>query len=281
MVHWYQSQWPRRLRRGSAAILSLGLWVGILPAAWMSVSCECCVLSSKGLCDGLIARPEESYRVWCVWVWSWSLDNEEALAHWGAVAPLEKKWNTGGKILTKEDRSTWSKTSPSATFSTANPTYTGLELGRLLWEAGEELALRNRRQRRAVREVWELQLRFRYRGGGGDKHTWCCLIATTPDVTWYERSTDSRPFQLHSVQPVQVPTTPCCLYCSVHVTDVWAPSELSSGLHVCAIPTMQYNISNHSGVRFCPLPAFLLLTETKVVSETVSSIVSICKLDGW
>jgi hypothetical protein len=32
----------------------------------MSVCCECCVLSGRGLCDGLIPRPEESYRVWCV-----------------------------------------------------------------------------------------------------------------------------------------------------------------------------------------------------------------------
>jgi hypothetical protein len=32
----------------------------------MSVSRECCVLSGRGLCDGLITRPEESYRVWCV-----------------------------------------------------------------------------------------------------------------------------------------------------------------------------------------------------------------------
>jgi hypothetical protein len=24
------------------------------------------VFSGRGLCDGLIARPEESYRVWCV-----------------------------------------------------------------------------------------------------------------------------------------------------------------------------------------------------------------------
>jgi hypothetical protein len=29
----------------------------------MSVSCECCVLSVRGLCDGLGPRPEESYRV--------------------------------------------------------------------------------------------------------------------------------------------------------------------------------------------------------------------------
>jgi len=27
----------------------------------MSVSCECCVLSGRGLCDALITRPEESY----------------------------------------------------------------------------------------------------------------------------------------------------------------------------------------------------------------------------
>ena len=31
----------------------------------MSVSCECCVLAGGGLCDGPIARPEESYCV-CV-----------------------------------------------------------------------------------------------------------------------------------------------------------------------------------------------------------------------
>jgi hypothetical protein len=32
----------------------------------MSVCCECCVLSGRGLYFGLITRPEESYRVWCV-----------------------------------------------------------------------------------------------------------------------------------------------------------------------------------------------------------------------
>jgi len=47
----------------------------------MNVSCECCVLSDKGLCDRLITRPEESYQAWCVWVWSWNPNNEEALAH--------------------------------------------------------------------------------------------------------------------------------------------------------------------------------------------------------
>ena len=32
----------------------------------MSVSYECCVLAGRGLCDRLITRPEESYRMWCV-----------------------------------------------------------------------------------------------------------------------------------------------------------------------------------------------------------------------
>jgi hypothetical protein len=56
-------------------------WVRIPPGAWMSVSCKCCVLSDRGLFVGLITRPEGSYRVLCVWVWSWSLHNEETLAH--------------------------------------------------------------------------------------------------------------------------------------------------------------------------------------------------------
>jgi hypothetical protein len=30
---------------------------------WMSVYCECCVLSGRGLCDGPIPHPEESYRL--------------------------------------------------------------------------------------------------------------------------------------------------------------------------------------------------------------------------
>jgi hypothetical protein len=60
-----RSQWPRGLRRGSTAARLLGLWVRIPPRARMSVCCECCVLSGRGLCDGVITRPEESYRLWC------------------------------------------------------------------------------------------------------------------------------------------------------------------------------------------------------------------------
>jgi hypothetical protein len=61
-----RSPLPRGLRRGSAAARLLGLRVRILPGAWMSVSCECCVWSGRGVCIGLITRPEESYQVWYV-----------------------------------------------------------------------------------------------------------------------------------------------------------------------------------------------------------------------
>ena len=61
-----QSQWPRGIRRRSAAARLLRLWVRTPPGAWLFVCCECCVLSSRGLCDELITRPEESYRLWCV-----------------------------------------------------------------------------------------------------------------------------------------------------------------------------------------------------------------------
>ena len=61
-----RSQWPRSLRRRSAAACLLRSWVRIPQEAWRFVCCECCVLSGRGLCDELITRPEESYRLWCV-----------------------------------------------------------------------------------------------------------------------------------------------------------------------------------------------------------------------
>jgi len=59
-----QTQWPRGLRRGYLAARLLGLWVRIPPGhGYLSVSCEFCVFSRRGLCDGLITGPQESYRV--------------------------------------------------------------------------------------------------------------------------------------------------------------------------------------------------------------------------
>ena len=41
--------------------------VGSNPAGGIVfVSCECCVLLCEDLCDEMIIRPEESYRLWCV-----------------------------------------------------------------------------------------------------------------------------------------------------------------------------------------------------------------------
>jgi len=68
----------------SAAARLLRLWVRIPPATWMSVCCEYCVLSGRGLCDELITRPEESYRMWCIVV----CDLE---TFW-----MRKPWPTGG-----------------------------------------------------------------------------------------------------------------------------------------------------------------------------------------
>jgi hypothetical protein len=52
-------------------------------------------LSGRGLCFGLIIPPEESYRLWCDWVWLWNLDSEEALADLGAVCAIAKRLKTG------------------------------------------------------------------------------------------------------------------------------------------------------------------------------------------
>ena len=57
-----RSQWPRGLRRGSAAARLLGLRDRIQ----MGHGCKRCVFSGRGLCVGLITRPEESCRVRCV-----------------------------------------------------------------------------------------------------------------------------------------------------------------------------------------------------------------------
>jgi hypothetical protein len=62
-----RSQWQRGLRRRSLAASFAGSRVRIPLGAWMFVVFICCVVG-RGLCDGLITRPEESYRVSvCVW----------------------------------------------------------------------------------------------------------------------------------------------------------------------------------------------------------------------
>jgi hypothetical protein len=78
-----RSQWPRGLRRRYTAARLLRLWVQIPPGAWIFVvSVE---LSGRGLCDELITRPEESYRLWCVVLCDLeNLKNEEVMTHDGS-----------------------------------------------------------------------------------------------------------------------------------------------------------------------------------------------------
>ena len=62
--HHCPSQWLRSKAqvygRSPAAI------VGSNPTGGIDVCLLCCVLPCRVLCDGLITRPEESYRLWCV-----------------------------------------------------------------------------------------------------------------------------------------------------------------------------------------------------------------------
>jgi hypothetical protein len=73
--------WAETSGRASKAWVAvtgmLGLRVRILLGAWS----VCFVLTVMGFYVGLTPRPEESYRVWCVWVLSWNLDHKEALTH--------------------------------------------------------------------------------------------------------------------------------------------------------------------------------------------------------
>ena len=87
-----RSQWPRGLRRRSLAARPLRSWVRIPPGAWMFVCCECCVLSGRDLCDGLIARQEESYRLWRVVVCDQETSRMRGLkARYGAVK-IQPQW---------------------------------------------------------------------------------------------------------------------------------------------------------------------------------------------
>jgi hypothetical protein len=57
----------------------------------MSVCCECCVLSGRGLCDELITRLEAFYRLWCVVVCDLeNLKNEEAMTRVGSQRHRKK-----------------------------------------------------------------------------------------------------------------------------------------------------------------------------------------------
>ena len=51
-----------------------------------SVCCECCVLSGRGVCDELIAHPEEYYQLWCI------------IASDLKISEMSRPWPTGGLL---------------------------------------------------------------------------------------------------------------------------------------------------------------------------------------
>jgi hypothetical protein len=85
-----RSQWAHGLRSEAARLLRL--WFRIPPGVWKFVCCECCVLSGRGLCDGLITRPEESYRLrWGVVCYLYrNLVIDETFAHWRLLREIRK-----------------------------------------------------------------------------------------------------------------------------------------------------------------------------------------------
>ena len=61
--------------------------MGSNPAGGVGVCYECCVWSSRDLCDEMITRPEGTYRMWRFR----NLKNEEAMASCCATAPREEE----------------------------------------------------------------------------------------------------------------------------------------------------------------------------------------------
>ena len=65
--------------------------MGSNPTAGVDVCRECCVLSGRDLCDELITRPEESYRLWCVVVCVLETSRMRGiLTHWALLRQIKK-----------------------------------------------------------------------------------------------------------------------------------------------------------------------------------------------
>ena len=79
-----RSQWPPRYKARVCGLSPADI-VGSNPTGGMDVCCVYYVLSGRGLCNGLIIRPEESYRLWCVVM----CDLETS---W-----MRRPWPTGGR----------------------------------------------------------------------------------------------------------------------------------------------------------------------------------------
>jgi len=67
----------------------------------MLFCCECCVLSGRGICDGLIIRPGESYRLWRVFV----CDQETSKTR--RLKPTTGLWKIQPQWVVRPGKQTW------------------------------------------------------------------------------------------------------------------------------------------------------------------------------
>jgi hypothetical protein len=69
----------------------------------MFVCCDCCVLSGRGLCNGLITHPQESYRLWRVVVCDQETSNSRRLKPAAGLWKIQPQWVvTPGKQTNKQ-----------------------------------------------------------------------------------------------------------------------------------------------------------------------------------
>jgi len=90
-MSWIRTVTNKKVKSVAARLLRL--WVRIQPGAWTFVCCDCFVLSGRGLCIGLITRPEEAYRVWRV------CDHESWI--------MRRPWPTVGCRAMVENKKFW------------------------------------------------------------------------------------------------------------------------------------------------------------------------------
>jgi hypothetical protein len=72
----------------------------------MFVCCECCVLSDRGLCEGLITRPEESYQLWRVVVCDQETSKTRRLKPATGLWKIQSQWVVTPRKQTNNNKAT-------------------------------------------------------------------------------------------------------------------------------------------------------------------------------
>jgi hypothetical protein len=123
----------------------------------MFVCCECCVLSGSSLCDGLITRLEESYRLWCVVV----CDLE--------TSRMRRPWPALGRSASKKKS--------KRGYSDCNKWYWSPHF-RWCWIRSKAIFWDNTKQ---VSDVWfrQFKKRYRYKISQNRRRIPCRLISLT------------------------------------------------------------------------------------------------------